>query len=62
MTNAHTIKRMGVDATFVDPDCTAEELEAVEGLIEDAIYPKSANKLMDMLRRFDEDGFTSFWF
>lgn len=25
---AHTIKKMGVDATFVDPDCTEEELEA----------------------------------
>jgi len=25
---AHTIKKMGVDATFVDPDCTVEELEA----------------------------------
>ena len=25
---AHTIKKMGIDATFVDPDCTAEELDA----------------------------------
>ncbi len=25
---AHTIKKMGIDATFVDPDCTKEELEA----------------------------------
>ena len=25
---AHTIKKMGVDATFVDPDCSEEELEA----------------------------------
>ena len=25
---AHTIKKMGVDATFVDPDCTEEELDA----------------------------------
>lgn len=25
---AHTIKKMGVDATFVDPDCTSEELDA----------------------------------
>ena len=25
---AHTIKKMGVDATFVDPDCTPEELDA----------------------------------
>ena len=25
---AHTIKKMGVDATFVDPDCTEEELNA----------------------------------
>lgn len=25
---AHTIKKMGVDATFVDPDCTLEELDA----------------------------------
>ncbi len=25
---AHTIRKMGVDATFVDPDCTPEELDA----------------------------------
>ena len=25
---AHTIKKMGIDATFVDPDCTEEELHA----------------------------------
>ena len=25
---AHTIRKMGVTATFVDPDCTEEELEA----------------------------------
>ena len=25
---AHTIRKMGVEATFVDPDCTEEELEA----------------------------------
>ena len=25
---AHTIRKMGVEATFVDPDCTPEELEA----------------------------------
>lgn len=25
---AHTIKKMGVEATFVDPDCTEEELDA----------------------------------
>ena len=25
---AHTIKKMGVEATFVDPDCTPEELDA----------------------------------
>ena len=24
----HTIKKMGVEATFVDPDCTEEELNA----------------------------------
>ena len=24
---AHTIKKMGIDATFVDPDCTEEELD-----------------------------------
>ena len=26
---AHTIKKMGIDATFVDPECTTEELNAV---------------------------------
>ena len=25
---AHTIKKMGVEATFVDPECTQEELDA----------------------------------
>ena len=25
---AHTIKKMGIDATFVDPDCTEEELDS----------------------------------
>ena len=25
---AHTIKKMGIDATFVDPDCSQEELDA----------------------------------
>ncbi len=25
---AHTIKKMGIDATFVDPDCSAKELDA----------------------------------
>ena len=25
---AHTIKKMGIDATFVDPECTTEELNA----------------------------------
>lgn len=25
---AHTIRKMGVEATFIDPDCTAEELDA----------------------------------
>src|SRR5699024_2201957 len=24
---AHTIKKMGIDATFVDPDCSKEELD-----------------------------------
>jgi len=41
---------------------TAEAIEAETDLIEEAIYPRSASKLMDMLRRFEEDGFTSFWF
>ena len=27
---AHTIRKMGVTATFVDPDCTEEELEAIK--------------------------------
>jgi len=40
----------------------ASEIEAVDHLIEEAIYPRSARKLLEMLRRFEEDGFTSFWF
>jgi energy-coupling factor transporter ATP-binding protein EcfA2 len=35
-----------------------EELEALAH----PIYPRSALKILDMIRRFDEDGFTSFWF
>lgn len=41
---------------------TAEAIEAEVQLMEEAIYPRSASKLLDMLRRFEEDGFTSFWF
>ncbi|MDV2686489.1 DUF3578 domain-containing protein [Alkalihalophilus lindianensis] len=29
--------------------------------IQDAKYPKSAEKVLDMLRRLEDDGFTSFW-
>ena len=27
---AHTIRKMGIEATFIDPDCTEEELAAFE--------------------------------
>ena len=30
--------------------------------VDGARYPKSCMRLLDMIRRFDEDGFTSFWF
>jgi hypothetical protein len=28
---------------------------------EGALYPESAKKVAFMVRRFDEDGFTSYW-
>ena len=31
---AHTIKKMGIDATFVDPECTTEELNAASKRIQ----------------------------
>ena len=38
------------------------DLEAWQKEVTGARYPKSALKLLDMLRRYDDDGFTSFWF
>lgn len=38
------------------------DLEAWQKETAEARYPKSALKLLDMLRRYEEDGFTSFWF
>ena len=38
------------------------EVEELEEHISEAVYPKSFKKIIDMLRRYDEDGFTSFWF
>ena len=38
------------------------DLEAWQQEVASARYPKSSAKLLDMLRRFEEDGFTSFWF
>ena len=38
------------------------DLEAWQQEVASARYPKSSVKLLDMLRRFEEDGFTSFWF
>lgn len=44
--------------------CTNIELNGeYDGLLDFtyAKYPKSANKVLDMLRRLGDDGFTSFW-
>lgn len=38
------------------------DLETWPKEIDEGIYPRSAAKLLEMLRRYDEDGFTSFWF
>jgi hypothetical protein len=39
-----------------------EELDHLDEDLQHAVYPKSARKLADMLRRQRDDGFTSFWF
>lgn len=43
-------------------DQSSYDLTAWQKETADARYPKSALKLLDMLRRYEEDGFTSFWF
>lgn len=43
-------------------DQDSYSLEALEKEVATGLYPRSAIKLLDMLRRYDEDGFTSFWF
>ena len=37
------------------------DLEEWQKEVADAIYPRAAAKLLEMLRRYEEDGFTSFW-
>ncbi|MGV3487156.1 MAG: MrcB family domain-containing protein, partial [Tuberibacillus sp.] len=39
-----------------------DELDNLDEDFNHAVYPKSARKLADMLRRQRDDGFTSFWF
>ncbi|WP_413375697.1 McrB family protein [Alkalihalobacillus sp. 1P02AB] len=39
----------------------AEAADIVTEDIQDAKYPKSTEKIADMLRRLEDDGFTSFW-
>ncbi|KPU55070.1 MrcB family domain-containing protein [Bacillus wiedmannii] len=41
--------------------CTSEEYDSGNNDASYAKYPRSANKLSHMLRRFEYDGFTSFW-
>ncbi|PFM63676.1 restriction endonuclease [Bacillus cereus] len=41
--------------------CANEEYDSGNNDISYAKYPRSANKLSHMLRRFEYDGFTSFW-
>lgn len=41
--------------------CTNEEYDSGNNENSYAKYPRSANKLSHMLRRFEYDGFTSFW-
>ena len=44
---AHTIKKMGVDATFVDPDCSEEELEAAFRPNTKAVFANPALVVLD---------------
>ena len=41
--------------------CANEEYDSGNNDALYAKYPRSANKLSHMLRRFEYDGFTSFW-
>ena len=36
---AHTIRKMGISATFIDPDCSIEELNAALEALEEAAAP-----------------------
>ncbi len=38
-----------------------DQLENLVESAKQATYPKSAHKLLEMIRRFRDDGFTSFW-
>ena len=50
----------GIDLQAHNDDLS-KELAKVQKLNEYQPYPKSAKKIVSMLRRFEEDGFTSYW-
>lgn len=62
---------MGLKETLINllDYCTGKKGNMAEGYdleewqkeVADAIYPRAAAKLLEMLRRYEEDGFTSFW-
>ena len=62
---AHTIKKMGVDATFVDPDCSEEELEAAFRENTKAVFGESianpALVVLDLQVRRTDTEFRLLW-
>lgn len=46
----------------LNPGEDVEDMMLLETFSDKTRYPKSAYKLREMIRRFEEDGFTSFWF
>ena len=49
---------LGKEAVFSD----ASYLEDAESFLKDAVYSKSASKILDMLRGYKYDGFATYWF
>lgn len=49
---------LGKEAVFSD----TSYLEDAESFLKDAVYIKSASKILDMLRGYKYDGFATYWF
>ncbi|MDG0792254.1 hypothetical protein OMP38_16295 [Cohnella ginsengisoli] len=49
-----------LDKSKLEEDAS-ELWRSIEKTVDGAAYPQSARKIVYMLRRLDEDGFTSYW-